>query len=210
MTDFHEATRSIFEKYKENYVKVFRRLYPAKNSTGFPERNLSVNFSKAVECLFPESSTWFEFQFGEKNNLHFDAVVIIPELKRILIIEAKRFSNPPQKAKEIHHDMLRVGSVASEYYKEFADRIPDFSAYSVSGVILADVWTETDVKTAIKDSFLNCCFLETFIPSLPKDFFRNGSYHVRGFEDATDYPCINTNYYLVSMIWDVIADKNDS
>ena len=90
----------VFELYKENYEKIFDVFYPAKNSTGFTERNLSVNFCKAYETVFPESISWFEFQFGENNNLHYDALIINPKLKVILLIESKRFSNPSKNLKK--------------------------------------------------------------------------------------------------------------
>lgn len=33
----------VFENYRYNYQRIFSILYPSKNSTGFTERNLSVN-----------------------------------------------------------------------------------------------------------------------------------------------------------------------
>lgn len=47
----------VFENYKNNYVKIFDMIYPAKGNTGFPERNLSVNFAKAYEKMFENSAT---------------------------------------------------------------------------------------------------------------------------------------------------------
>nr|MCR5719802.1 hypothetical protein [Lachnospiraceae bacterium] len=57
----------IMEEYKQIYEKIFKTMYPAKNSTGFPERNLSANYSKAYETVNTNAITWFEFQFGPKN-----------------------------------------------------------------------------------------------------------------------------------------------
>ena len=153
MKEIQKAAKEIFEEYQRKYAKVFECLYPAKNSTGFPERNLSVNFSKAVEEVFPSACTWFELQFGPKNNYHFDAIIIIPEVKTILIVESKRFSNPIRKTEEIKNDMDRINKVKKEYFCEFNERIPGFSDYTVCGVILADVWTETKRKVRIKESF---------------------------------------------------------
>lgn len=87
----------VFEKYRYNYQRIFSVLYPSKNSTGFTERNLSANFANAYEQISPSAITWFEFQFGEKNNLHYDAVIIDPENKKLLLIESKRFSNLRKK-----------------------------------------------------------------------------------------------------------------
>lgn len=204
MSEHPESLQVIFEKYKEKYVYILKCLYPSKNSTGFPERNLSVNFSKAVEEFYPSACTWFEFQFGEKNNLHFDAVIIIPEIKSIYIIESKRFSNPTKKIEEIKKDMVRVNSVSTKYRGELAARIHNFSEHAVFGVILADVWTETKVKTKIKNAYLNCNFIDLFIPALNNAPFNNESYFVIGFEEATEYDWVNQNYYLLSMMWQVI------
>ena len=63
-------------KFKHNYEKIFEHIYPAKNSSGFTERNLSVNFAEAYEKtamqLNQNCITWYEFQFGEKNNQHYE------------------------------------------------------------------------------------------------------------------------------------------
>lgn len=72
----------VFENYRYNYQRIFSILYPSKNSTGFTERNLSVNFANAYERINPSAITWFEFQFGENNNLHYDAVIIDPEKQK--------------------------------------------------------------------------------------------------------------------------------
>ncbi len=73
----------IFENYKKRYESILDVLYPAKNSTGFTERNLSVNFANAYVQDHPGSVTWYEFQFGEKNNLHLDAIIVNKEQKEI-------------------------------------------------------------------------------------------------------------------------------
>ena len=39
----------VFGSYRYNYQRIFSLLYPSKNSTGFTERNLSVNFAHAYE-----------------------------------------------------------------------------------------------------------------------------------------------------------------
>ena len=204
MKELQKAEKVVFDEYQKLYAKVFKRMYPAKNSTGFPERNLSVNFSKAVEEVFPSACTWFEFQFGPKNNFHFDAVIMIPEIKTVLVVESKRFNNPAAKIREIKSDMDRINMVKMDYFSEFAERIPGFSDLTVCGVILADVWTETKRKEEIKQSFEKGYFIETFLPSIEENHFHDGTYHVCGFEGATDYQWLNKNYYLVSMIWEVL------
>ena len=197
---------TFFDHYQQKYTKVFQNLYPAKNSTGFPERNLSVNFSKAIEESFPSAISWFEYQFGANNNLHYDAVVIIPELKAVYIIESKRFSSPKEKIDEIKSDMIRINAISTAYNKEFADRIKDFAGYSAFGVILADVWTETKKKKAIKESFDNHSFVDVYLSEIATSF-TNGRYFVNGFNGQTSHTWLNENYFLVSMIWNVIEHQ---
>ena len=61
-----DERKELFDAYVAQYNNVLSRMgYPAKNSTGFTERNLSVNFSKVYEKKNPEAVSWFEFQSGE-------------------------------------------------------------------------------------------------------------------------------------------------
>lgn len=110
---------AVFENYRYNYQRIFSLLYPSKNSTGFTERNLSVNFANAYERINPSAITWFEFQFGENNNLHYDAVIIDTENKRLLLIESKRFSNPHTKIASIANDIDRIQNVKINYLHDF-------------------------------------------------------------------------------------------
>ena len=71
-----ERFKTVFSEFRQNYIDILNVLYPSKNSTGFTERNLSVNFAKAYEQIVPTAHTWYEFQFGTKNNLHFDAIIV--------------------------------------------------------------------------------------------------------------------------------------
>ena len=88
-----EALESIFNLYKSRYLRIFEKIYPARNSTGFPERNLSVNFTKAYETYYSNCDviSWFELQFGENDNYHLDAVVANYTTKEIFLVEAKGF-----------------------------------------------------------------------------------------------------------------------
>ena len=200
----------ILKKYRENYCRIFERIYPSKGSTGFTERNLSVNFAKAYESVHKDSITWYEFQFGYKNSQHYDAIIVDPKGKELVVIESKRFSNVYKKLKEGSKDIDRIRKVATEYFKDFIDRIPDLKEYSIKGVILADVWTETALKIDVKESFCNATFGQHYLTALFKDerWFVNGRYFCEGFADC-EVSAIRTdntipkNYHLVGMIWDV-------
>ncbi len=68
-----------------------------------------------------KSISWFELQFGERNNPHVDAVIINLSINELLVVEAKRFSNPILKMKEISKDMECIHSLVAELKTE--DRI---------------------------------------------------------------------------------------
>ena len=44
MDELKRKFEDVFRLYQLNYERIFDVLYPAKNNTGFTERNLSVNF----------------------------------------------------------------------------------------------------------------------------------------------------------------------
>lgn len=204
MNQFPGEIQEILSIYKGNFVRIFNSLYPAKNSTGFTERNLSVNFAKAYESRNPDAITWYEFQFGEKNNLHYDAIIINPARKELLLIESKRFSNLFKKVHEVKDDIDRINQSVCAYIPDFSSRIDDFSDYTVYGVILADVWTETKNKTKVRDAFADGTFLETYLPDLyleRSSCFADGKYFVTSFSEITKYESIKNNYHLLTMIW---------
>ena len=145
----------VFAEYQGIYQKILDSFYPAKNSTGFPERNLSVNLSKAYEKVAEvkgqKSISWFELQFGERNNSHVDAVIINLSTNELLVVEAKRFSNPALKMKEVSKDIERIHSLVAELKTE--DRIEMDKIKKCYGIVLADVWIETDIKKQILKSY---------------------------------------------------------
>ena len=198
----------VFENYRYNYQRIFSLLYPSKNSTGFTERNLSVNFANAYERINPSAITWFEFQFGENNNLHYDAVIIDPENKRLLLIESKRFSNPHTKIASIANDIDRIQNVKINYLHDFMSRIPDILNYQIFGVILADVWTETRKKKQIYDSFVAGTFITDFLEDnlIKYPSLHNATYYVGDFDnlpcDAPKRDVLQT-YHLVSFAWEI-------
>jgi hypothetical protein len=163
-----------------------------------------VNFTKAYESVNKNAITWYEFQFGKKNNLHYDAIIINKDEKEILLIESKRFSNVNEKIKETEYDIKRINASLTEYYDDFNGRIPEFDKYTVYGVVLADVWTETFLKTNVRDAFLNSEFLDVYLPSLlneGENCFLDGEYFCLNFDLFGVAECINENYHLLGMIW---------
>ena len=163
---------SIFEKtfknYQDIYTSVLDSFYPSLGSTGFQERNLTVNFSKAYEqaCKLEDVYSWFELQFGEKKNNHFDCVIINAVRKEIFIVESKRFTSPSKKD-SVLKDIKRIQNFVNSGLDE---RFIDFKGFSVVGVILADVWMENNQKIEIYKQFKS----ETFFNNLPI----SGSWHM--------------------------------
>lgn len=115
------------EKYlKENYVEIFRTLFPngetkqkdytRKNKAPkFPERNLAVNFTETEKKRYLGAICWYEYQVKEEivsANKHFDAVIVSlsGEQPFVLVCEATR--NFPEKRNEktrkIEEDIRRI------------------------------------------------------------------------------------------------------
>lgn len=221
--------KTFFDKvcveYKHNYEKIFEQIYPAKNSTGFTERNLSVNFSKAYETLIVQDNqnciTWYEFQFGNKNSKHYDAVIVNTTQKEILIIEAKRYNVLPRKIYSMIKDIFRINNFLTEIRNENFHRIPDFTKYKIYGVVLADIWTaktsSPKLKELIKEQYASRNFIKT--NEHIKDYANRNlndkdkfdlnnleiTYNMQGFDDCANlnYPIICNHYFLLSMYWEL-------
>ncbi len=206
----------ILQQYKKNYFRIFESIYPSKGSTGFTERNLSVNFAKAYEQIYPQAFTWYEFQFGKNNNLHYDAIIINPEDREIVVIESKRFSELFKKVKEVGEDIERIRAFSTDYFEEFVDRIPNLKEYTVVGVILADVWAKGKNKIAISKAFMESSFIRDnwqhfYEMDEEESWFFNGQHFNIDFIDLKPSPvytndCIREQYHLVGLIWDVNKD----
>lgn len=203
----------ILQQYKQNYCRILESIYPSKNNTGFTERNLSVNFAKAYEQIYPQAFTWYEFQFGQNNNLHYDAIIINPEDREIVVVESKRFSELFKKVREVGEDIERIRSFSTKYFGEFVDRIPNLKEYTVVGVILADVWAKGKNKIAISKGFMDSSFIrdnwQHFYEMVEEEsWFFNGRYFNIDFTDVKPSPvysneCIREKYHLVGMVWNV-------
>jgi len=208
--------KQIVEQYKARYESILKGFYPAKNSTGFPERNLSVNYAAAYEKVCPENViVWYEFQFGENNRKHIDCIIIDKANRCILFVESKRFSNLPKKINEVLDDIDRINSLPGELQREETlllekghpekVRISNFSGYDCYGVILADVWLETDEKKNVYESFLKEVFPRGYSQS--EDVFKlvKPDYFTVSFENSVDIAseAIRDTYKLLGLEWQI-------
>lgn len=202
--------QALFQRYAAVYQAVFEEIYPAKHSTGFPERNLSVNFSKAYEQLSAGAGerafSWFEFQFGTRNNFHVDALLWNPPRGELLLVESKRFTSQ-QKVPEAAADMERVRRLLSELREENRQgvfRLDLSKMRRCYGVILADVWTENPFKrdvlkrfqAGVADPASPESFLAAYCPGPEGKALPGLAYDVR------DMACI-PKYHLLSFLWRV-------
>lgn len=198
-----EQIKRIFKMYADEYRNIFELIYPAKNSTGFPEKNLSVNFARAYDKLAHSNNqrccAWYEFQFGEKNNLHVDAILFNPDVKELIIIESKRFNNPSKKIEEVQEDIIRIPRLVNELKQE--NRIDMAIIRNCYGVILADVWNETDTKRDILNSYMIGMEDYNSSESFAKKFLDN-PISKKIIYDVQSFKKIDT-YYLLSMVWEI-------
>lgn len=200
----------VLEEYKKRYIKIFQTYYPANASTGFTERNQSVNFCCSFEKLYPDSIIWYEVPFGEKFKQHFDAVVVDPIGKRILIIESKRFTNSVQKIHSVGEDIERITKqsnidnivqMVAEYNKEMKN-------YAVHGVFLADVWTENKDKLEIATKWNSDFFAELLKKTDLSDEISNNMKKNIDTIWKIDFPevgisSIKDKYNLLVCIWKI-------
>jgi len=200
----------IFEAYVVKYQHILSCFYPAKGSTGFVERNLTVNWSKAAEvvCGSENVISWFEFQFGKNNKKHIDALVWDRSAGNLFLLESKRFSNLPSKICEIGDDIVRLQDLFEEIKEEKGARIELDKVHHCYGVILADVWPKKGIqcpKRTILESYENCTFLADNICN----FSESAQQRLKNypFADLKYYHTVFDNvsskeqYALVSLSW---------
>ena len=218
--------REVLKAYQHNYEKILNIFYPAKKSTGFTERNLTVNFSKAYEAIATavgdECCTWFELPVNENGKDHVDAIIINITQKEILLIEAKRYMNLQRKVLEVIEDVERNNTI--DWIRELTDErskggerpvLQYIEDYKIFGVILADLWIEKEnqqviyelyqKKSGMTDSKEFLEELQQFSKTVKaglrlKDFCVDRPVDVNTTRDVKiDY--IKTTYKLLSFSW---------
>ncbi len=199
----------IFATYADLYQSILSDFYPSKGSTGFAERNLSVNWSKAAEIVCGRENviSWFEYQFSDANNKHIDALVWDRPGENLYLIESKRFSNPVSKTREIGDDIVRLQDLYEEILRE--KRLDISKVKHCYGVILADVWPKKEQKRCKKrkilESYENCSFLtgnicnfsESAQQRLKEYTFPELKYYHKTFDEVSQAE----RYALVSLSW---------
>lgn len=200
---------SIISKFHDQYKRIFHYYYPAHGSTGFTERNLSVNFARAIETTSSDTFAWYEVPLDRKIE-HFDAMVVNMAAKEIYIIESKRFTNPKKKLKEVAYDIQRITNKNNQHIVQKKLKMTDIEEYTVYGVILADVWLETTPKKEIfknwNETFFNEFNEELSLAKEVTTLIKETKWFTCGFEpkDIPEYPgdfIDYKNYKLLVMIF---------
>lgn len=176
----------VFANFKKEYDHILASFYPSLGHTGFQERNLTTNFVKAYEKTFNEDDVivWFELQFGDDRDNHFDCLIINKTKHQIILIESKRFVSAESKKSSVGKDIKRINDYIKNDYKTDT-RFADYRNYDVYGLILADVWKENSSKIEIFESFKN------------GTIFGPGEYHTIDF----DVKGCEKRYALLAYMW---------
>lgn len=186
----------VFKEYLSIYQHIFASFYPSLGSTGFQERNLTVNFSKAYEKTHQEENvfSWFELQFGKKNNEHFDCLIVNSSKREIFFVESKRFTSSSKK-KSICDDINRINDF-SDRGLDLDKRFKKYKDYSVYGLILADVWQENKAKIEIYGLFKK----KTYFDDVDLVKTKECEYYVM---NCRKLPGCKHKYALLGFLWKV-------
>lgn len=202
----HNIFDPVFELYRNLYLRIFELIYPAFGSTGFTERNLTANFSKAYETFHPGAITWFEMPFSKR--LHLDAIIIDPSSKTMLFIESKRFSNVTSKVSSVGNDIRRINKAIRAQRYSIRAHVAGYDNFpNRYGVILSDVWTENDEKINLHSSFQSNSFPVTHLTrcEIASTEIPDATCFTRDFSGLVDVSAIRDHYKLLGMIWNAPA-----
>lgn len=160
--------RRAMEEMHSRYTTILSQYYPAHNSIGFTERNLTNNFISALEkTLGKECISWFEAPICKDGSKHIDAVVFFDDVT--ILIEAKRFTSVNSQVESLKSDIERMHSANSIEALEDGLKIKSKKRKHYS-IVLADVWTETKAKMSVYVYWPECISNNFFIYSSTLSF----------------------------------------
>ncbi|MDR3317957.1 MAG: hypothetical protein LBS99_00780 [Clostridiales bacterium] len=162
--------QKIIDETADRYRKILDKYYPAHKSTGFTERNLTVNFCTALAQIYGDDVVvWYEAPVGDGNS-RLDAFVIDFKNKRLFLIEAKRFDKIDKKVPSVFSDIEKIINGSNLEFLLRENPHIDVKKFKAYGVILGDVWTKKDniklddefiKKQELRNSFENDTFLQS-------------------------------------------------
>jgi hypothetical protein len=184
-----------FLNFIDRYNLIFSQYYPAHDSTGFTERNLTCNFAESLKTLIDKDSfIWYETPIGD--NKHIDATVFSQKQKAIFFIEAKRLGQQiKRQIDSLKDDIKRIDTEINENNQENATInyiLEELSWKNNSQtryiVFICDYWDESDngfqnIENKLKENFENFEIISQ-----------------KGFNtENTQYPCLRK--YSIFLGW---------
>lgn len=155
---------TILKRMQARYSRMLDTYYPAFETTGFTERNLTFNFCHEALCLNENMIVWQEVPLSDKAQ-HLDSIIFDDAGKSIYIIEAKRLGaddaissieNDMERLEELSTDWTKIRGVDDSKIRGIDDCcVPKRTGYKKYFVILVDLWaphgsTEDSVKNLRK------------------------------------------------------------
>ncbi|PKG36975.1 hypothetical protein CXF74_21340 [Psychromonas sp. Urea-02u-13] len=152
--------KDAFIEMQSRYLKILNNYYPAHESTGFTERNLTNNFVASMEKIIGNNCiSWFEAPITDKESLHVDAIIFDLSSKTLFIIEAKRLKSVSNLG-SVRDDIVRMHT--KNYISKLEDELIDIQINKRFAIVLADVWTENDATKNIYKNWPKCIAGEDF------------------------------------------------
>ena len=138
----------VFTQYCNTYKEIFQDFKPwIGTKRTINEANQVHHFLEAYEAIFPGVITWMELPVPYKNSkgkaytARIDGFILSQVQKRIIFIEAKRFSRE-NKVESLKEDAIRIKRILDKIFNEDDGKLKnlDLNQYEVATLFLADAW----------------------------------------------------------------------
>lgn len=153
----------VLQRMQIRYSRMLDTYYPAFDSTGFTERNLTFNFCHEALCLNDKLIVWQEAPLQDKSS-HLDSVIFDDEHKSLYLVEAKRLG-AVNALDSINLDMDRLTKISVDWRQirgvddEARNRIVAVRKYYTKYlVILVDLWANresSEISVAKSEQFIS-------------------------------------------------------
>lgn len=146
----------VFPVYCQIYSNIFETFTPWKDTRkSINEANQVHHFLDAFTAVYPDAITWMELPVPDTNmdgkayTARIDGFILSEKQKRIIFIEAKRFSRE-NKVNSLKDDVARIKRILDKAISNGSKlKGLDLNQYEVAALFLADAW---DHKPEITNS----------------------------------------------------------
>ena len=138
----------VFKHYCNTYKEIFQDFKPwIGTKRTINEANQVHHFLEAYKDLFPGAITWMELPIPDRNSnkkaytARIDGFILSQVQKRIIFIEAKRFSRE-NKVESLKEDAIRIRRILDKIFNEENGKLKniDLNHYEIAALFLADAW----------------------------------------------------------------------